>query len=302
MSVLRVMHVWYMFISLKPSSYRRQIKHSEPASSALAAAAASRPALMWFWKSSSISGICTVVDMRLQRQTSKTFQPSGWECCESLNLSVPSRTQMFWSDPDVPAGDLGVVRMEELNPDPRFFFWTPKMNEDNSMRMHAGASAAPGLPVCRNMEAARVPPGVCAGLSVCRWDALQNKASSFPVVEIQSHKSVIGRFLTGLRQHRFSLSLPSPHKRPPVSSAGREGWKRKPSGCAEPCSSSPLEDSFIISTQMEALLPPPTRAEENIQRQKRLKRAKRIFSSLQMRQIRHIFTVLTLFKSLGLLR
>lgn len=92
---------------------------SNTLNSALALTAASWPALMWFWKSSSISGICTVVDMGLQLQTSKKFQRSGWECCESLNLSVPSRTQMFWLDPDVPAVDLGVLRMEELNPDPR---------------------------------------------------------------------------------------------------------------------------------------------------------------------------------------
>lgn len=58
---------------------------------------------------------------------------------------------------------------------------------------------------------------VCAG-----GDALPNKASSFLVVEIQSHKSVTGRFPTCLRQHRSGLSLPSQHKRPPVSCAGRD--------------------------------------------------------------------------------
>lgn len=104
--------------------------------------AASWPALMWFWKSSSISGICTVVDKGLQLQTSKKFQQSGWECCESLNLSVPSRTQMFWSDPDVPAVDPGVLRIEELNPDPRFFLSARKWMKPTTCRWRLASPPA----------------------------------------------------------------------------------------------------------------------------------------------------------------
>lgn len=66
---------------------------------------------------------------------------------------------------------------------------------------------------------------VCAG-----GDAPPNKASSFLVVEFQSHKSVIGRFLTCLRQHRSGLSLPSQHKRPPVSCARGRDETRNLSG------------------------------------------------------------------------
>lgn len=62
---------------------------------------------------------------------------------------------MFWSDPDVPAIDLCVPRMEELNPDPR-------TDEDGGFIVACAAA-------CRSMEAAGGPAGICAGLSACRW-------------------------------------------------------------------------------------------------------------------------------------
>lgn len=75
--------------------------------------------MMWFWKSSSASGICTVVDMRLQilqRKLDKGAENavrvwSPWSPC-------PQQTQMFQPDPDVLIFDLGGILMEEVIPDP----------------------------------------------------------------------------------------------------------------------------------------------------------------------------------------
>lgn len=74
---------------------------------------------MWFWKSSSVSGICTVVDMRLQilqRKLDKGAENAVrvW----SPRSPCPQQTQMFQPDPDVLIFDLGGILMEEVIPDP----------------------------------------------------------------------------------------------------------------------------------------------------------------------------------------
>lgn len=156
-----------------------------------------------------------------------------WES-EAHGLRVPGRprcsdqTQMFWL-----LTFLGFL-MEELNPDPGLFLpwmnfyydrdWdTRKTKREKRKKLPLELWRC--RPVCKNMEA-----GVWAGVSVCRWGDTRRrrrKASSFLVVQTQSHKSVTGQFLTHLRQHRLDLSLPSKHKRPPVWAGRRTGWKKR---------------------------------------------------------------------------
>ncbi len=81
--------------------------------------------MMWFWKSSSVSGICTVVDTRLRVQRLQRISDKAAENVVRVGSSrspCPQQTQMFRPDPDVLTLDLGGVGLEELNPDLDFLY------------------------------------------------------------------------------------------------------------------------------------------------------------------------------------
>lgn len=139
----------------------------------------------------------------------------------------PQQTQMFQPDPDVLTSELAGVWMKELNCDPMLFI--PWMNRyyDSEEDMTKGrkgkrsslSKALTPLSVCRNRGCCvRQHNQVCELVCVCRWGhtGKKDRASSFLVVQIHSHKSVTGQFLTHLRQHRLDLSLPLKHRRPSV--------------------------------------------------------------------------------------
>ncbi len=97
--------------------------------------------MMWFWKSSSVSGICTVVDtrlriQRLQRKSDKATENvvRVW----SPRSPRPQQTQMFWPDPDVPTFDPGGILTEELNPDPGLFILRMNCYYDSDGDMRKG--------------------------------------------------------------------------------------------------------------------------------------------------------------------
>lgn len=185
---------------------------------------------MWSGKSSSVSGICTVVDMRLriqrlQRKSDKAAENAVrvW----SPRSPCPQQTQMFQPDPDVLTFELAGVWMKGLNPDPMLFI--PRMSryydsdEDITERQTGKKQfslRSPDAIVClQEQRELRSPRSqVCELVCVCRWrdTSKKDRASSFLVVQTHSHKSVTGQFLTHLRQHRLDLSLPLKDKRPSV--------------------------------------------------------------------------------------
>lgn len=164
--------------------------------------------MMWFWKSSSASGICTVVDMRLQilqRKLDKGAENavrvwSPWSPC-------PQQTQMFQPDPDVLIFDLGGILMEEVNPWSRAF--KPGMNycADNDKDMKAGqwgrSRLIPSLPAetwkLMHAQCAQVWESPSVFVCLCRWGHTCSKKSEFhrfSAAWTYSHKSVTGQFLT----------------------------------------------------------------------------------------------------------
>lgn len=104
---------------------------------------------MWFWKSSSISGICTVVDARLQIQRLQRKSDKGAENAarvRSPRSPCPQQTQMFQPDPDVLIFDLGGILMEELIPDPGPLY-------PGQWQGHGGGKKQTvAWPACRNMK------------------------------------------------------------------------------------------------------------------------------------------------------
>lgn len=83
--------------------------------------------MMWFWKSSDVSGICTAVDLRLEIH--RLPRKSDKEHCESLKPTVtacPSADTDVRNRPLDPIFDLASTRMEDLNPAPAIFITAMK--------------------------------------------------------------------------------------------------------------------------------------------------------------------------------
>lgn len=198
--------------------------------------------MMWFGKSSSVSGICTVVDMRLwiqrlQRKSDKAAR----ERCESLEPTV----SVSPADPDVPTRPRCSDLWTCWGLDERTQLWSYAFNTQDESLLRQWGVCDEGtereekfllLTFWRRCLSAGTEAAAFASTTRCvRWRHTGKKkkwerASSFLVGQSHSHKSVNGQFLTHLRQHRLDLSLPLKHKRPSVWVGGRRvgvGWNKR---------------------------------------------------------------------------
>lgn len=176
--------------------------------------------MMWFWKSSSVSGICTVVDTRLWIQRRQRISDKAAE--NAVRVRSP-RTPCPPADPDVP------TRPGCSDLSPRWGFdgrtqpwtWAFYTQHDLPLRQRWGhkeekkstfppeprrccLSAGTWRPLCWPRDQVCVSWYKCVQVGT-HSQRKKEKASSLLVVQAQSHKSVTVQFLRHLHQHRLDL-------------------------------------------------------------------------------------------------